>query len=165
VFVPVVQIGNMGMFVLLPFVAVFGMATDAQLFGVVLGAINVGNANGGTNWPGGGYDPETHIVYAQANASSVAAVSLAPPPPGFSDLPYQAGVVGQPFRLREAAGSGTYADAVRTPERAASPPPPLCGWPKDNELTSNQPSQPGRPGTPSIAGSCVGRCRSRWTRH
>ena len=36
--------------------------------------------------------------------------SVAPPPPGFSDIPYQAGVVGQPFRLREAAGTGTYAD-------------------------------------------------------
>ena len=24
----------------------------------------VGNGSGGTNWPGGGYDPETHIVYA-----------------------------------------------------------------------------------------------------
>jgi quinoprotein glucose dehydrogenase len=76
----------------------------------LLGAINMGNANGGTNWPGGGYDPELHMVFAQAATASIAAESLAPPPPGFSDLPYQAGVVGQPFRLREAAGTGTYAD-------------------------------------------------------
>jgi len=79
----------------------------------LLGAINMGNANGGTNWPGGGYDPETHIVYAQASTASIAAESVAPPPPGFSDLAYQAGVVGQPFRLREAAGAGSYADVPR----------------------------------------------------
>jgi quinoprotein glucose dehydrogenase len=41
---------------------------------------------------------------------------VAPPPPGFSDLPYQDGVVGQQFRLREAAGTGTYADV---PQRGA----------------------------------------------
>src|SRR6185369_14035060 len=76
----------------------------------LLGAINMGNANGGTNWPGGGYDPDTHTVFAQAAMATIAAESVAPPPKGFSDLPYQAGVVGQPFRLREAAGAGTYAD-------------------------------------------------------
>ena len=93
----------------------------------LLGAINLGNASGGTNWPGGGYDPETHIVYAQASTSSLASESIAPPPPGFSDLPYQAGVVGLPFRLREAAGTGTYADA---PRRAApAEPPPAPGSP------------------------------------
>ena len=83
----------------------------------LLGAINMGNANGGTNWPGGGYDPETRTVFAQASMASIAAESVSPPPPGFSDLPYQAGVVGQPFRLREAAGTGTYADV---PQRGAA---------------------------------------------
>jgi quinoprotein glucose dehydrogenase len=41
-----------------------------------LGAIGLGTAAGGTNWPGAGYDPETHIVYAEANQSSVFPVSL-----------------------------------------------------------------------------------------
>jgi quinoprotein glucose dehydrogenase len=82
----------------------------------LLGAINMGNANGGTNWPGGGYDPDTHTVFAQAAMASIAAESVAPPPAGFSNLEYQAGVMGQPFRIREAAGSGTYAD---TPQRPA----------------------------------------------
>jgi quinoprotein glucose dehydrogenase len=89
----------------------------------LLGAINLGNASGGTNWPGAGADPETGIVYAQANMSAVAPESVAPPPAGFSDLPYQAGVVGQPFRLREAAGTGTYADVrqARPAAPAAAP--------------------------------------------
>src|SRR5829696_4790010 len=77
----------------------------------LLGSITMGAANGGTNWPGGGYDPETHTVYAMASTSTIAAESISPPPPGFSDLPYQAGVVGQEFRERLAAGTGTYADA------------------------------------------------------
>src|SRR4051812_39008452 len=76
-----------------------------------LGAITMGAANGGTNWPGGGYDPETHTVYAMAATAAIAAESVAPPPAGFSDIPYQAGVVGQAFRERLAAGTGTYADA------------------------------------------------------
>ena len=36
-----------------------------------LGTINHGNTGGGTNWPGGGLDPETHIFYSQANVSGV----------------------------------------------------------------------------------------------
>jgi len=78
----------------------------------LLGAINIGHVNGGTNWPGAGYDPETQTVFAHANTSSVTSSSVAPPPAGFSDIPYQDGVVGQEFRLRTAAGTGTYADAV-----------------------------------------------------
>jgi quinoprotein glucose dehydrogenase len=78
----------------------------------LLGAITMGAANGGTNWPGGGYDPETHTVFVQAATASIAAESVAPPPEGFSDIAYQAGVVGQEFRERLAAGAGTYADAV-----------------------------------------------------
>lgn len=89
----------------------------------LLGAINMGNASGGTNWPGAGADPETGIVYAQANTAAFAPESLSPPPQGFSDLPYQAGTIGQPFQLREAAGTGTYADAPRRPRVAPAPPP------------------------------------------
>jgi quinoprotein glucose dehydrogenase len=88
----------------------------------LLGAINIGNASGGTNWPGAGADPETGIVYAQANMSAFSPESVAPPPPGFSDIPYQAGVVGQPFRIREAAGTGTYADVTRQGSAAPSAP-------------------------------------------
>jgi quinoprotein glucose dehydrogenase len=96
----------------------------------LLGAINSGNAAGGTNWPGAGADPETGIVYAQANLASFSPESVAPPPPGFSDLAYQAGVVGQPFRIREAAGTGTYADVPRPP---AAPQPPAPAPRPDGE--------------------------------
>ena len=46
----------------------------------LLGAMQLGNASGGTNWPGAGYDPETHIVYAQANQAAVSPISLRTPP-------------------------------------------------------------------------------------
>src|SRR4029077_10176006 len=53
----------------------------------------------------------THTVLAMAATAWIAAESVAPPPDGFSDMAYQAGVVGQEFRERLAAGTGTYADA------------------------------------------------------
>jgi quinoprotein glucose dehydrogenase len=63
----------------------------------LLGALNIGNLGGGTNWPGGGYDPDTHVVYAPASNAGVGAVSLVAPPPGFSELKYVRGVEGAPF--------------------------------------------------------------------
>ena len=50
----------------------------------LIGALTLGTAGGGTNWPGAGYDPETHIVYAQANQSALFPISMRTPPEGFS---------------------------------------------------------------------------------
>jgi glucose dehydrogenase len=92
-----------------------------------LGAINIGNTAGGVNWPGSAFDPETGWFYTQASNSQVTVGSLAPPPPGFSDLPYQSGVLGRPFRLAVAAGTGTNPDAPGggrgAPEALGAPPP------------------------------------------
>jgi quinoprotein glucose dehydrogenase len=66
-----------------------------------LGSLNIGNTAGGTNWPGGGLDPETHVFYSQASMSSVTTGSLSEPPPGFSDIRYVAGVKGREFREME----------------------------------------------------------------
>jgi glucose dehydrogenase len=76
-----------------------------------LGTLNIGNTAGGTNWPGGGLDPETHIFYSQASMSSVTTGSLTEPPPGFSDIRYVAGVKGREFREMEGPGFGSAADA------------------------------------------------------
>jgi quinoprotein glucose dehydrogenase len=89
----------------------------------LLGAINVGAINGGTNWPGAGYDPETHIVYAEADQSSIDAMSLREPPPGFSDIRYVSGRSDQPFHMEEAAGAGSYPGAAPHPLAEAAPPP------------------------------------------
>jgi quinoprotein glucose dehydrogenase len=90
-----------------------------------LGAMQLGNASGGTNWPGAGYDPETHIVYAQANQSAVSPISLRIPPEGFSDIRYVLGRNDTEFRVSEGPGFGTAADAPqqqqRRPAAAARP--------------------------------------------
>jgi quinoprotein glucose dehydrogenase len=90
----------------------------------LLGAINVGNAGGGTNWPGAGYDPETHIVYAQASNSAASGLSVRKPPPGFSDLNYFAGRGDQPFREALGPGFGTAADSPLASKRPPAPPTP-----------------------------------------
>jgi quinoprotein glucose dehydrogenase len=91
----------------------------------LLGAINIGNAGGGTNWPGSSFDPETHIVYAQAANSGVGSFSLRQPPPGFSDLRYVSGREGTEFREALGPGFGTAADsplATRPPQPPPAPP-------------------------------------------
>jgi quinoprotein glucose dehydrogenase len=93
------------------------MVGDSNL----LGALTLGTASGGTNWPGAGYDPETHIVYAQANQSAVFPISLRTPPEGFSDIHYVMGRNGTEFRVSEGPGFGTAADAPQAQRRAARP--------------------------------------------
>jgi quinoprotein glucose dehydrogenase len=90
----------------------------------LLGAVGAGTA---TNWPGGGYDPETHIVYAPAG-NTPASRSLVESPPGFSDIKYVSGIAGQEFREVLGPGDCCAADSPRTAERArearAPQPPP-----------------------------------------
>jgi quinoprotein glucose dehydrogenase len=90
----------------------------------LIAAMGLGTASGGTNWPGAGYDPETHIVYAQASQSALFPVSLRTPPQGFSDIQYVMGRNDTEFRVSEGPGFGSAADApqpVRRPAAAAAP--------------------------------------------
>lgn len=83
----------------------------------LLGSLNVGNAGGGTNWPGASFDPETNIVYAQAANSGLSSFSVMPPPAGFSDIRYISGVAGAAFREALGPGFGSAADAPKIVER------------------------------------------------
>jgi quinoprotein glucose dehydrogenase len=94
-----------------------------------LAAINLGNASGGTNWPGAGYDPETHTVYAQANQSAVTPISLRTPPQGFSDIRYVMGRNDTDFVVSEGPGFGSAADAPQKPRRAAAAAPAAPPYP------------------------------------
>ena len=76
-----------------------------------IAALTIGTTGGGTNWPGAGGDPETHIVYAQAANAGVSPIGLVEPPAGFSDIKYVAGTAGQPFVEREGPGFGSAADS------------------------------------------------------
>ncbi len=93
----------------------------------LLGALTLGTASGGTNWPGAGYDPEKHIVYAQANQSALFPISLRTPPDGFSDIQYVMGRNDTEFRVSEGPGFGTAADAPQQPRPAAAKPKPAAG--------------------------------------
>ncbi len=95
----------------------------------LLGALTLGTASGGTNWPGAGYDPETHIVYAQANQSALFPISLRTPPEGFSDIQYVMGRNDTDFRVSEGPGFGTAADAPQQPRPAAAKPKPAAAKP------------------------------------
>lgn len=55
-----------------------------------------GPTNGGTNWPGGSFDPETHILYVGASNYSPAILGLAPPREGQSDMMMVQGMAPQP---------------------------------------------------------------------
>jgi len=66
----------------------------------LLGAVQIGNTLGGTNWPGGGLDPETNTVYAMASNAGVSAYSVVTKPDTGDGL-YISGVAG-----REAGGGG-----------------------------------------------------------
>jgi len=50
-----------------------------------------GATNGGTNWPGGAYDPETHTIYVAASNAAPAALGLVQPSPDRSDMNWVAG--------------------------------------------------------------------------
>jgi quinoprotein glucose dehydrogenase len=80
-----------------------------------IAALTLGTTGGGTNWPGAGYDPETHTVYAQAHNSQVVPIGLIEPPEGFSDIKYVLGFAGQPFRVSEGPGFGSAADFPQAP--------------------------------------------------
>src|SRR5437667_4680430 len=53
-----------------------------------LGTLSLPSATGGTNWPGGSYDPETHLLYVFSK-TEVSPLGLMPPPdPKISDMRY-----------------------------------------------------------------------------
>ncbi len=83
-----------------------------------LATLTLGTASGGTNWPGGSYDPETHMVYAYACNACVTPIGLVAAPKEISDMSYIAGTAGQPVRVRTGPGENVGADAPlpsRTP--------------------------------------------------
>src|SRR5262249_22215815 len=74
-----------------------------------LAAIAAGTA---TNWPGAGYDPELHNVYAPTG-NTLSSRSLVEPPAGFSDIRYVSGTAGRAFRPVWGPGDCCAADSGR----------------------------------------------------
>jgi quinoprotein glucose dehydrogenase len=76
-----------------------------------LATLVIGSGGGGTNWPGGSFDPETHILYVSTN-KSLSQLGLVPPrDPGKNDLAFVQGNAAQGARTRAGAGGGPAAPA------------------------------------------------------
>ena len=96
-----------------------------------LGTLMAPSQDGGSNWPGGSFDPETGILYV-ASSSTVVSKGLVPPYPGQSDMAYVEGnaVTG----ARTSGGSGSAAGGGRAQfdgkRPAAAPADPQRGAPK-----------------------------------
>ncbi|HMF98862.1 MAG TPA: PQQ-binding-like beta-propeller repeat protein, partial [Vicinamibacterales bacterium] len=68
-------------------------------------------SSGGTNWPGGSFDPETHIAYIPSFTSFPILGLLPPPNKEFSDLPYVSGNALTGVRYISGPGENVGADA------------------------------------------------------
>ena len=76
-----------------------------------LGTLMAPATGGGTNWPGGSYDPETNVLYVVSN-SSVVSLAVVEPYPGQSDMAYiQGNAISGP---RTSGGAGSSAGGGRT---------------------------------------------------
>jgi quinoprotein glucose dehydrogenase len=84
-----------------------------------LGTLTLGTASGGTNWPGGSYDPETHIAYIFACNACVEPIGLVPAPKDVSDLNYIAGVAGRDVSILRGPGENAGADSPMPSKKAA----------------------------------------------
>jgi quinoprotein glucose dehydrogenase len=70
-----------------------------------IATLQMGSQGAATNWPGGSYDPETHILYVYSQ-SQVATLGLVPPPEGVApDVRYHQGTVLT--GARRSGGSGS----------------------------------------------------------
>ncbi len=78
-------------------------------------------SSGGTNWPGGAFDPETHIAYIPSFTAMPILGLLPPPSKEFSDLPYVSGNALTGVRYVSGPGENVGADATsRSPAARSS---------------------------------------------
>jgi quinoprotein glucose dehydrogenase len=68
-------------------------------------------SSGGTNWPGGSFDPETHIAYVPSFTAMPILGLLPPPNKEFSDLPYVSANALTGVRYISGPGENVGADA------------------------------------------------------
>src|SRR4029450_2231817 len=70
-----------------------------------IGTLMLPSAGGGTNWPGGSFDPETRVLYVHSQ-TTIGSLGLVPPPPDMkNDLAYIQGSAITGARRTIGAGS------------------------------------------------------------
>jgi quinoprotein glucose dehydrogenase len=106
-----------------------------------LATLVMGSGGGGTNWPGGSFDPETHILYV-SSTKSPSPLGLVPPrDPTKNDLAYVQGNAAQ--GARTTGGAGSAAGGTRTDTSSAA--------------AGGRGAAPGRGATPAADASAGGR--------
>jgi quinoprotein glucose dehydrogenase len=75
-----------------------------------LGTLDLDCCQGGTNWPGGSYDPQTHLLYVYGK-TELTSLGLAPPATGKSDMNFIRGVAAFDI-VQPPAAEGVAAGAV-----------------------------------------------------
>jgi quinoprotein glucose dehydrogenase len=78
-----------------------------------------------SNWPGGSYDPDTHILYVHSQ-SGATPLGLVPPADPKIDLNYVQGSATSGMRTTLGSGGGAGADASATERAAARTPAPAA---------------------------------------
>jgi quinoprotein glucose dehydrogenase len=78
-----------------------------------LGTLDIGCCQGGTNWPGGSYDPQTHLLYVYGK-SEVTSLGLVPPTGGRSDMKFIRGVAAFDIAPPPAADGAATANGALT---------------------------------------------------
>jgi quinoprotein glucose dehydrogenase len=68
-------------------------------------------SSGGTNWPGGSFDPETHVAYIPSFTAMPILGLMPPPSKEFSDIPYVSGNALTGVRYISGPGENVGADA------------------------------------------------------
>jgi quinoprotein glucose dehydrogenase len=86
-----------------------------------LATLMLGPADGGTNWPGGSFNPETHTVFLFGCNSCLVPIGLVPPPAGLSDIRYVVGKAGKTVTMINASGTNQGADAPLVKSKAPPP--------------------------------------------
>lgn len=98
---------------------VFTPPTESKVDGP-LGTLTVGTASGGTNWPGGSYDPESHTVYAFACNACAEPIGLVRAPKTVSDMNYIAGTAGEEVTILRGPGENAGADSPMPPKKRSA---------------------------------------------
>jgi len=80
-------------------------------------------SSGGTNWPGGSYDPETHVAYVPSYKSFPTVALMRPPNRDFSDVDWVQGFADRGVVYVTGPGEDVGADALPQSARATTPRP------------------------------------------
>ncbi len=88
---------------------IFTPPSVSKVDGTIATLVSPGSL-GGTNWPGGSFDPETHNVYVFSQ-SAIGVLGLVPPTGGRSDMNFVQGSAAAGIRRTPGAGSTEPPDA------------------------------------------------------